>query len=144
MRKLNMLFLACGLVVVAGVLIVSRQHLSAQSAGNTALLYSFVTNQAGFDTGLVITNASLNPFGTTGRAGTCIISYYGNVVGLGFAPAPQTTTVIPAGGQVTFTLSGGGGAGIAATPGFQGYVIATCNFPQAQGLAAVTDPGAAK
>ena len=51
---------------------------------------------------------------------------------------------VPAGQQLTFTLSGGGNLGIAATPGFQGYMNATCNFQYAHGFAFISDVGANK
>jgi hypothetical protein len=101
----------------------------------TTLLFPFVTNQAGFDTGIAISNTSLDTVGTTPQAGKCTISYFGAA-----APAAQTTTAdVPAGSQLTFTVSAGGGLGIAGAPGFQGYLIATCNFQYAHGFALVTD-----
>jgi hypothetical protein len=107
------------------------------------LLFPFVTNQAGFDTGIAISNTSSDPFaGASGRvqSGNCTINYYGNTTGGGAAPAKQTTTsAIASGAQLTFVLSSGGGNGIAGTPGFQGYIIAQCNFRYAHGFAFITD-----
>jgi hypothetical protein len=101
-----------------------------------------VTNQAGFDTGLVISNTSRDPFsGSTGRlqAGTCTINYYGATPG-GPAPSAQTTNAaVEAGAQVAWVLSSGGGLGITGTPGFQGYIIAQCRFQFAHGFAFITD-----
>jgi len=108
----------------------------------TNLLFPYVTNQAGFDTGIAISNTSRDPFtGNSGRlqAGTCTINYYGATTG-GPAPSPQTTNAdVAAGGQVAFVLSSGGGLGITGTPGFQGYLIATCRFQFAHGFAFITD-----
>jgi hypothetical protein len=106
----------------------------------TTLLFPFVTNQAGFDTGIAITNTSMDTVGTTPQSGTCTISYFGNVTGGNPAPPAQTTNLpVAGGGQLTFVVSSGGGLGIMGTPGFQGYIMATCNFQYAHGFAFVTD-----
>ena len=110
----------------------------------TNLLWPYVTNQAGFDTGMVISNTSRDPYGTEGQEGPCTIYYYGATTGGGAAPAPQTTGTITAGTQAIWTLSSGGNYGIAATPGFQGYVIARCLFQYAHGYAFISDVGASK
>jgi len=110
----------------------------------TNLLFPFVTNQAGFDTGIAIANTSKDPFGTTTQAGACTINYYGETAGGGAAPAAQTSGVVPAGSLLVFTLSSGGNLGITGTPGFQGYIIAQCRFQYAHGFAFVSDLGAAK
>jgi hypothetical protein len=108
----------------------------------TNLLFPFVTNQAGFDTGIAISNTSRDPFSNaSGRVqnGTCTINYYGSTPG-GPAPAADTTTnPVNAGEQLLFVLSSGGGNGIDAVPGFQGYIIAQCRFQFAHGFAFVTD-----
>jgi hypothetical protein len=108
----------------------------------TNLLFPFVTNVAGFDTGIAISNTSRDPFGgNAGRVqnGTCTINYYGAVAG-GPAPAADTTTnPVNAGEQLLFVLSSGGTNGIDAVPGFQGYIIATCRFQYAHGFAFITD-----
>lgn len=118
-------------------------------ACSTTLLYPFVTNQAGFDTGLVIANTSKDPFGTPTQQGACTLYYYGFTTGGGPAPAPVTTPVIPAGQQAVWTLSSGGavmpsGGAIPAAPGFQGYIIARCDFQYAHGYAFISDLGAQK
>ena len=108
----------------------------------TNLLFPFVTNQAGFDTGIAISNTSRDPFSNNaGRVqnGTCTINYYGSTPG-GPAPAADTTTnPVNAGEQLLFVLSSGGANGIDAVPGFQGYIIAQCRFQYAHGFAFVTD-----
>jgi len=109
----------------------------------TNLLFPFVTNQAGFDTGIAISNTSRDPFAnqnTRLQAGTCTLNYYGGTTGGGAAPAAQTSNAaVDAGAQLTFVLSSGGNLGIAATPGFQGYIIAQCRFQYAHGFAFITD-----
>jgi hypothetical protein len=97
----------------------------------TVLLFPFVTNQAGFDTGLAIANTSTDPFGTTPQAGTCQLNWYGAA-----APAtPTTTPSIPTATDLTVLAS-------TTVPGFQGYMIAVCNFQYAHGFAFVSDVGA--
>lgn len=111
----------------------------------TTLLFPFVTNQAGFDTGISIANTSADTLGTKPVAGNCELSYFGNTTGGGAAPVNQRTTYALLGGQtLVFSLSSGGTNGIAGTSGFQGYIIATCNFPYARGYAFISDVGAQK
>jgi hypothetical protein len=121
----------------------------------TILLFPFVTNQAGFDTGIAIANTSADPMGTTNQAGVCKLNYYGNT-NAGAAPAVQTSPSVPAGGHLVFALSGGGGvyapnggltacaAGNCVAPLFQGYVFAICEFQFAHGYAFISDLGATK
>jgi hypothetical protein len=114
----------------------------------TNLLWPYVTNQAGFDTGMVISNTSQDPFGTAWQQGSCDIYYYGNSDGAP-APAMQTTPEVPAGDYAIWSLYMGGtvkmaGGDIAATPGFEGYVIARCRFQYAHGYAFISDLGAQK
>jgi len=100
------------------------------ASNTTNLLYTFVTNQAGFDTGLSISNTGTDPFGTVGQAGSCALNFYG-------ANAPMP---IPSGNIAPGTTY----VALASTsaPNFQGYMIATCNFPYAHGFAFITDLGA--
>jgi hypothetical protein len=109
----------------------------------TNLLFPFVTNQAGFDTGIAIANTSKDPFGPSTQSGACTLNYYGKGAD-GGEPPPQTSSVIAAGDVAVFTLSAGGTHGITATPGFQGYIIAQCRFQYAHGFAFISDLGAAK
>lgn len=97
----------------------------------TILLYPFITNQAGFDTGIAISNTSTDPFGTTPQAGTCTENWYGAA-----APATPTTTPVVATGTAFTTLAS------VTVPGFQGYMIAVCNFQYAHGFAFISDVGA--
>lgn len=115
------------------------------SACRTILLWPYITNQIGFDTGIVISNTSSDPLsGNSARQqqGACTLYYYGGTTGGGAAPSAQTTQVIPTGQQMTFTLSGGGTYGAPGAPGFQGYMFAICDFQFAHGYAFVTKMGA--
>lgn len=106
--------------------------LSSFTQCTTSLLFPFVTNQLGFDTGLTIANTSTDPFGSKGataQAGTCTLYFYG-----AGAPTPNsvTTPVVPSGSVYPTILS-------SVAAGFQGYLIAQCNFQFAHGFAFITD-----
>jgi len=123
----------------------------------TNLLFPFVTNQAGFNTGIAISNTSLtNPgtgelfaidanFGVSPQAGTCTLNYFGTTGADGAAPPPATTGVIPAGRTFVMTLASGSSGPFGTVPpalNFQGYMIAQCNFRYAHGYAFISDIGA--
>jgi hypothetical protein len=114
---------------------------------STSLLWPYITNQAGFDTGMVISNTSMDPWGNSQQSGACMIYYYGYTTGGGAQPAPVATPVVPSGQHAVWTLSTGGtvqtaGGTIAAVPGFQGYAIAICQFQYAHGYGFISDIGA--
>jgi hypothetical protein len=111
----------------------------------TNLLFPFVTNQAGFDTGIALVNTSLDnsnapagaPYNTPTQHGACTVYYFDGTTS---APAPQTTPDIVAGGMSAFTLQGGGVPGsTSSAQGFQGYIIARCNFQFGHGFAFISD-----
>jgi|SRR5579863_2167758 len=130
-----------GVLLLVGLGLMRLPHLRAQTAASkSALLFTFVTTVPGYDTGLALENASRSPT-SAGQSGTCSLSFYG-VTDYGARPLPptQTTSLIPAGQQIAFSLHNGG-FGIAAANDFQGYILASCDFPFAQGVAAVSDLG---
>ena len=107
----------------------------------TILLYPYITNQAGFDTGLTVANTSQDPFTvgsnvTGAQAGSCALTYYG-----GTTAAPTTP---PAVGNTGNIAAGTVWANTLQTiaPGFQGYMFAVCNFQYAHGFAFISDVGA--
>jgi hypothetical protein len=55
----------------------------------TTLLFPFVTNSSGFDTGIAISSTSTDPFGTTPQSGTCTLNWYGTA----FTGATPTPTI---------------------------------------------------
>jgi len=97
----------------------------------TVLLYPYVTNISGFDTGLAIANTSTDPFGTGAQAGSCDLNWYQGTNN----PAKGNSGTI-ASGTIYTTLAS------TAVPGFNGYMIAVCNFQFAHGFAFVSDVGA--
>jgi hypothetical protein len=112
-------------------------NLNFNNQGNTStntttrLLFPFVSNQTGFNTGIVIANTTADPFGTAATNGTATIYFYGPG-----APTPNTVTTpgITAGSTYTFQVS-------VYAPGFQGYLIVVCNFPLGHGYGFLTDSG---
>jgi len=102
----------------------------------TRLLFPFVTNQAGFDTGISIVNTTFDPFGTPLQTGECRVNFYG-VVGNSDVNLCYPSPSITGGQHFTWVLSVGGA--VTATPGFQGYIIVECSFP-ARGLAFIFNP----
>ena len=86
----------------------------------TTLLFPFVTNQAGFDTGIAITNTSAD-------AGPCTITYYG-----ADAPDEWETEDVAAERQTAFVVSD-------TALGFQGYITANCGFRGGHGFAFITN-----
>ena len=89
----------------------------------TTLLFPFVTNQMGFNTGLAITNASEG-------SGDCTIEYSGSD-----APDDMMTPRPIAGGEQWVDLLS------EIAPGFQGYITASCEFRDAHGFAFITGGG---
>lgn len=102
------------------------------------VLFPFVSNLLGYDTGIAVSNTSIDPFGTTSQSGTVTLNYYS----AGTPPPAQTTNaVVTAGDTLAFTLSGGGNYGIAPTPGFQGYIIAQSQFQFCHAFAYISAQG---
>ena len=88
----------------------------------TTLLFPFVFNQSGFDTGIAISN-------TSSESGSCAINYHG-----AGGPDHHESPLIAGGGQLIFTLSS-----TVDTTGFQGYLVAVCDFRKAYGFALILD-----
>jgi hypothetical protein len=107
----------------------AERGTAAKAPPTTNLLFPFVTNQAGFDSGLVIVNTSADPFENLRVDGECTLHFFGTN-----APPSTVPTVIAAGTEATFLAS-------TVAPGFQGYVIATCTFPLGHGWLELSDVG---
>jgi hypothetical protein len=113
--------------------------------GKTRLLFPFVANQMGFDTGIVITNTGLDPFGTTGKSGTATVYYYGSMDSGGAPPPSQTSASIAPGKSLAFAISQGGVPGATSSAqGFQGYIVVVCDFPFGHGHYFISDLGMQK
>ncbi|MBX5496557.1 MAG: hypothetical protein IRZ15_14585, partial [Bryobacteraceae bacterium] len=108
----------------------------------TNLLFPFVTTAPGFDTGIAISNTSLDSpvFSTSAQTGACTLYFFGPG-----APteAPVTPTVTP-GTSFAFSLWNGSGSDIAPLRDFTGYLIARCTFQYAHGYAFISDLGSSR
>jgi hypothetical protein len=115
---------------------------STISLCQTTLMFPFITNQLGFDTGLVLANTSTDNLGFGGKSvaapqsGTCTLNFYG-----AGTPSPSTGVADPMGSAgVTSSTANPNGPVHAfllssVAPGFQGYMIASCPFLYAHGYA---------
>lgn len=130
----------------------------------TLLLFPYITNRDGYNTGIAIANTSWDdegvpvhsgPFpagtGASAQTGPCTLYLYGGNNGaanpVGQEPLESDVNV-PAGGMYLMTLQSGGvvkgPAGqdvgeIGNAQGFQGYAIASCEFQYAHGYAFIVD-----
>jgi hypothetical protein len=110
------------------------------AACETRLLFPFLTSIPGWDTGIAISNTTVDPFSTPAQSGACTLFFYGTP-----GNSSQTSASIPAGGQLLMTLSNGNSTqNLSPLTGFTGYMIARCNFQYAHGYAFISDLGANK
>jgi hypothetical protein len=129
----------------------------------TNLLFPYVTNVVGFETGIAIANTSADtagvdanenpiPFDTTHQAGVCHLYLFGSAGAAGIASAgttpitpiaATTSTQIQAGQIFADTLSNTFGLGGATPITLSGYVIARCEFQFAHGYAYLVNPAGA-
>ena len=108
----------------------------------TTLLFPYVVSKGGFDTGLAIANTSQDPFANPGerlQSGRCTLHFFGRDGTGNKPPSQQTDRPLAPGETVTMVLSAGGGLGLTGVGGFQGYVMAQCDFLYAHGFAFLTD-----
>ncbi len=106
----------------------------------TTLLFPFVTNDSGFDTGIAISNTSDDWIGTDPQRGACTIHYIGLVSGGPNDKDEESSSILEGGEQLVFTVSGfGSDPLVTGNPGFQGFIIAECQFQFAHGFAFITD-----
>lgn len=130
----------------------------------TLLLFPYVTNRNGFNTGIAISNTSRDdnpgPFsdggGASPQTGPCTLYTYGGNNGPAnpVSQAPVESNInVPPGGMYLMTLQTGGvvkgPAGedvgpIGAAAGFEGYIIASCEFQYAHGYAFISDTQVAR
>ena len=109
------------------------------NACRTTLLFQFLTNQSGFDTGLSVSNSSRDTLGTLPQTGRCVATFFPtpfNAANQALFP-PLTSPVLQGGEQWTFTVS-------AQRPNFQGYMMTTCEFQFAHGYAFISDFGSTR
>jgi hypothetical protein len=111
----------------------------------TTLLFPFVTNQLGFNTGVAIANTSSDNLVAPGfiksvatpQSGTCQLYFYGTNTGApaanssGVSTLPDPNGSLASGSVSTFLIGN-------VAPGYQGYMIAVCPFNYAHGYAFLT------
>ena len=105
------------------------------------MLFPFVTNQAGFNTGLSIANTTLDDTsfgagkGLPEQSGTCKLDLYPtNADGTPAAAVSFTSPSVAAGATYANDQ-----ASITAFAGKQAYIIAVCNFLGAHGFGFLVD-----
>lgn len=105
------------------------------------LLFPYVTQAPGYDTGIAVANTTADPYGTTNQFGSVQMWYYGTLTNGGAAPGTQCTntaspgtcpgtTTVGAGQVLTYTLYNGSAQwGLDNRgAGFTGYLIAQAQF----------------
>jgi hypothetical protein len=117
------------------------------------LLFPYVTNTFGYDTGIAIANTSQDPGGgvpntndfgaAQPQSGAVTLWYYGQGANNTTAPASQVSSVIPAGQLLLFTLSTGNPAQNIDNrgAGFEGYIIAQAAFEYCHAYAIIEAQG---
>jgi len=132
-------------------------NLFTFSLCQTILLFPYVTDYTGFDTGIAVSITSMDPtLGATGEAGACTVYFYGedttgagtttNIGTAGVYTSTDaninTTGNINPGQTWAFDVAGiDTGYASTSTYGMVGYAIATCNFQYAHGYSFVSDYG---
>jgi len=107
----------------------------AVTSCSTDLFYPFVTNVAGFDTGLYVVNGGQTRSGSSGQSGTCTARFFDGSTTGSTAVKSSTLPTLGPGQSFSFTASDA----TLGKPGFgNGYVQITCNFEGGHGAAYVT------
>jgi hypothetical protein len=130
-------------------------NLFTVSLCQTYLLFPYVTDFTGFDTGIAISNTSLDPWagtssGASAQPGACQVTFFGaggiattlGTSGIWSSTEDMTLTsgLIQPGQTWAFSVSSiDPGYASTATYGTTGYAIATCNFQYAHGYSFVSD-----
>jgi hypothetical protein len=118
----------------------------------TVLLFPYVTNMSGLETGIAISNTSLDPLtpATPQSQGFCRLHFYGSN-GASVTQKPPTTFTCPGPqclgpilpGNPAFQTTGTVTAATLATTAFgtdvTGYMFAVCDFQYAHGFAFISD-----
>jgi hypothetical protein len=116
------------------------------------ILFPWVTNRAGFDTAIVISNTSFDTdtgidkranFGTVPQFGNVRIHYFCGQPGCTSPASQRTLSPVLPGDQLMFSLGAGGNYGLAPTPDFQGYLVAHAEFQYCHAFAYISDGGTA-
>ena len=105
----------------------------------TVLLFPYVTTGGGLDTGVAISNTSMDPFGTINQTGSCRLNFYGATI----AATPVTANAVyPIGPIGAGNPDPNKNAWIASANignNVSGYIFAVCDFQYAHGFAFISD-----
>jgi hypothetical protein len=93
----------------------------------TRLLFPYVSNGPGFETGISVANTGMDDTGTVGTSGTLTFYLFGG------SGAPLTSD----GGTLAPGQSFSSNVTAMVGPNLTGYIVAVCNFPYAHGFASV-------
>jgi len=115
------------------------------TACTTTLLFPYVTNAAGFETGMAISNTTTDNLYTgpapgrtsqaTPTSGVCTLNFYGSLT----QPPAVTSSTIGAYSATQSPVYSNVLTSLIGESGFTGYAIASCNFLDAHGFAFITD-----
>jgi hypothetical protein len=112
------------------------------------LLFPYVVDQTGMNTGVAIANTTVDPYGTGPQSGYISLYFYPDVnskIGtVGTAITEVTTNKVAAGDEFLMVVGGtstdpGVTAAASTVTGFQGYMIAITGFQFCHGYAFITD-----
>jgi len=121
---------------------------------STTMIFPFVSNASGFETGIAISNTTLkstpagflNGISTSVQSGVCNLAFYGQGgTNPSVVQAPNTneggTAPYASAESYAFTLSQALAVNSANPATFTGFMIAQCNFQYAHGFAYITYGG---
>jgi len=127
------------------------QSLFTVTLCQTILLFPYITDYVGFDTGIAISNTSLDTgalptgLGASNQTGTCTVNFYGDsgvATSFGTNGAYTSPTPVAPGETWAFGLTPIDTTfGTSTFTGTTGYAIAVCNFQFAHGYTFVSDYG---
>ncbi len=131
----------------------------AVNACQCNLLFTYATTRFNYDTGIAVSNTSMDPWNATATSSTGTIAQHGkinfhfygttfdasnNPVALTTAQMTGMSPDIPAGTTYAFSIYSGdtaNGATVNGIPNYAGYVIANANFQYCHGLAFISGFG---
>jgi hypothetical protein len=115
----------------------AARNILAINICRTVLLYPYITNTSGYDTGVAISNTTTDPFGTAAQAGSCKLNWYQGTSNPAVGDTGNIATGTTWANLASILVPGFGSGG----PSGSGYMIAVCNFQFAHGFAVIQDLG---
>lgn len=115
---------------------------------STTLLFPYVTNGNGYETGLAIANTTSDNLGKAGASvavptnGTCTLNFYGNQTQPAAYTLPNLLGAYTAAAPTVNPVWADTLSDVSKATNFTGYVIANCNFQEAHGFSFIVDASA--